>query len=303
MSDVVSAADAARAALASASGGAPVAVVAAIPLGSDSGGARGELPELGEPARGDAAEIVSVPGGAVSRVLVDGAGAVTGALPHASLHDAAVRLAAQALASPGSEALVEAVTAGGAEYLLYAEAHRPPEQLVIVGAGHIAVPLAALGSMLEFRVTVLDDREEFATTDRFAAGVNVKRADFESDPFAGVEVGAGTYLALVTRGHRWDFDCLHRLLVAGVEPRYIGMVGSRRRVRAAFHALLDVGVPRAALARIHAPIGLEIGAETPAEIAVSIAAEMVAVRRGAGAGATDSISARERVLDRFLKEG
>ncbi|MGH7507610.1 MAG: XdhC family protein, partial [Longimicrobiales bacterium] len=133
--------------------------------------------------------------------------------------------------------------------------------------------------------------------DRFPAEATVLRTDFESDPFAALTIGAGSYVALVTRGHRFDFDCLRRLLEAGEVPRYIGMIGSRRRVRAAFRALLTAGFPRNVLAKVRAPIGVEIGAETPEEIAVSIAAELIAVRRGVD---IETIAGRERVLDRLL---
>ncbi|HSJ26373.1 MAG TPA: XdhC family protein [Longimicrobiales bacterium] len=288
MSDVVTPADAAHAVLAVAAGGPAIAVAAAVD-----------------------------PAGTVERIIVGADGIVRGRIRNASLHEAAVRRARQALAS-GDDPGVETIHVGDTAWLLYVESHHPPEQLIIVGAGHIAVPLAHLGVLLDFQVTVLDDREEFATADRFDAAVTVRRADFAADPFAGVEITDRSYIALVTRGHRWDFDCLRRLVSGGpasgadgsatgasgpasggAQPRYIGMVGSRRRVRAAFHALLEAGVPRSVLAGIHAPIGVEIGAETPAEIAVSISAELVAVRRGRD---SDSISVREQVLDRFLKE-
>jgi xanthine dehydrogenase accessory factor len=269
VSDVVTPADAAHAVLEVAAGAPPVVIAAAVSSGGD-----------------------------VARLVIRGDDTL-GTLPHAALAEAALRIARDVLAG-GEAVVVQPVDAAGEQWLLYVEAHFPPEHLVIVGAGHIAVPLAHLGALLDFRVTVLDDREEFATSERFDAGVAVLRTDFEGDPFAGIAIDSRTYLALITRGHRWDFDCLHRLLAARVRPRYIGMVGSRRRIRAAFQALLDGGVPRSELARIHAPIGLEVGAETPAEIAVSIAAELTAVRRGAAA---DSISAREQVLERFMKEG
>jgi xanthine dehydrogenase accessory factor len=269
VTDVVTPAFAARAILDVAAGAPPLAVAAAV--------------------SGD---------GNVARVIIR-SGDVTGRLQNETLQEAAFRLGRQALGG-GTEPIVESIQADGAQWLLYVEAHFPPEHLVIVGAGHIAVPLAHLGRLAEFRVTVLDDRQEFATGDRFDDAVAVLRTDFATDPFAGVSIDERTYLALVTRGHRWDFDCLQRLLTTGVRPRYIGMVGSRRRIRAAFHALLEGGVPRSELARIHAPIGLEIGAETPVEIAVSIAAELIAVRRGTSG---DSISSREQVLERFLKEG
>ena len=218
---------------------------------------------------------------------------------------AAGSLGDPALDAAAAELAVEAFAHGGA-YLrtleggdVFIETFRPPEPLIIVGAGHIAVPLAALGAQLGFEVTVLDDRDEFARAERFAEDVRVRRAAFEEDPFAGVGIDERTSIALVTRGHRWDFDCLRRLLAADVTPRYIGMIGSRRRARAALGALLEAGVPRARLAAVHAPIGLDIGAETPAEIAVAIAAELVQARRG---GTGEPLTKREQVLERLLPD-
>ena len=229
--------------------------------------------------------------------IVVAEGEVRGGSGDAELDRAAVALAEAA--SGESLPVLRAVEVPAGARVLYVEAHRARESLLVVGAGHIAVPLARLGVELGFRVTVLDDREAFATPERFAPGVRVLRADFERDPFEGVRVDGRSYVALVTRGHRWDYDCLRRLLERPEAPRYIGMIGSRRRVRAAFHALLAEGFTREALSRIHAPIGLDVGAETPEEIAVSIAAELVQVRRGGEAG---SRSRRERVLERLLPE-
>jgi xanthine dehydrogenase accessory factor len=239
--------------------------------------------------------VVSPEAMAGARLIVEQDGAVSGTLGEAELEAIARDLAAEALA--GAEPHSRTVQVSAGERTLYVEAHRATERLLVVGAGHIAVPLAQLGLELGFDVTVLDDREEFATQERFAGGVHVLRADFEADPFAGAVIDGSSYVALVTRGHRWDFDCLRRLLALPTRPRYLGMIGSRRRVRAAFGALLAAGIPREELARIHAPIGLEIRAESPAEIAVSIAAEMVAVRRGAD---VESLSRKERVLERLL---
>lgn len=228
------------------------------------------------------------------RLLVAEDGAELGSLGTSAL-DAAARTLAATLLDAG-----DAVTEVTDGTTLFATPYHPSERLVIVGAGHIAVPLAGLGVRLGFEVLVLDDREEFATAERFPDEAEVSRCDFAADPFAGVRIDTRTYVALVTRGHRWDFDCLQRLVAARARPRYIGMIGSRRRVRAALLALRRAGVPREVLERIRAPIGLEIGAETPEEIAVSIAAEMVAVRRGVG---IESMTTRERVLDRLLPEG
>jgi xanthine dehydrogenase accessory factor len=104
---------------------------------------------------------------------------------------------------------------------------------------------------------------------------------------------------LVTRGHRYDFEALRRLLLGAALPAYVGMVGSRRRVRAALEQLVREGIPRERLLRVHAPIGLDIGAETPEEIALAIMAEIVRVRRG-GTGA--SLRDRERVMERWLRD-
>jgi xanthine dehydrogenase accessory factor len=235
-------------------------------------------------------------GGDGGRVLVHGAGEARGSLGDQLLDEAAVELGESLLSATGPDA-PETTVREVADATLYAEAHRPPGRLFVVGAGHIALPLARLGVLLGFPVVVLDDREGFATAERFPDATRVLRTDF-SDPFADVEPGADDFVVLVTRAHRYDFDCLHGLVDRSAPPRYIGMVGSRRRVRAAFRALLDAGVARDRLAPVHAPIGVDIGAETPEEIAVAIAAELVAARRGATAGG--SLRDRERVVERWL---
>ena len=181
---------------------------------------------------------------------------------------------------------------------LFAQLHALAEPLIIFGAGHIAVPLAETAHRLGFSVTVLDDRDEFAHPARFLADVDVKTLDFD-DPLRDVVIDERTYVILLTRAHKYDFDCLRTLLAQPVQPRYIGMIGSKRRVRAAFKALLDGGVSRTLLSSVHAPVGIEIGAETPAEIAISIAAQLIQVRRGFD---TNSKASDARVLERMLPE-
>ncbi len=237
-----------------------------------------------------------------ARLLLSETGAVTGTLGDAALDAAALEAARARLAS--AEAGTQELQVGGEAVRVFLEAHLPPDELLIVGAGHIAVPLARIGGLLGFRVTVLDDREEFATEERFPEAALVLRADM-ANPFGDVRIGRRSYVVLVTRAHKYDFDCLSSLIArtdaGSPEPRYIGMIGSRRRVRAAFEALLGAGVPRARLARVHAPVGLEIGAETPEEIAVSIAAEIVRVRRGQ-TGSCAPRSEQEQVLSRLVPE-
>lgn len=152
-----------------------------------------------------------------------------------------------------------------------------PAQLVIVGAGHIAVPLARLGGLLEFRVTVLDDRPEFATSARFpdAAGIVVGAY---GETLASMDIGPESYVVLVTRGHVHDQACLEVMLQR--KAAYVGMIGSRSRVRTVMRHLADEGYPTEDLQCVHAPIGLDLGARTPAEIALAIMAEIISVRRG-----------------------
>jgi xanthine dehydrogenase accessory factor len=225
-----------------------------------------------------------------------GAAPVThGGLGPAELDEDAAALLDEALGDlRAREGLRE--TSGGVE--LYVEIRRPVRELVVVGAGHIAQPMAHLGALLGYRVTVLDDRPDFATRERFPDADRLIRADF-SDPFADVAIHERSHLLLVTRGHKYDYECLVRALRADPPPAYIGMIGSRRRVRATYVQLLDEGVDRALIDRIYAPVGLDIGAETPEEIAVAVAAELVRLERG---GSGRSLKDVERVAERFFGE-
>ena len=220
-----------------------------------------------------------------------------GTLGSAALDAAALAAAREALAA-AAHAGTRVLEADGIRCTVYLEPHRPRPELVIVGAGHIARPLCAVGALLGFRVVVLDDRPEFATRERFPEADEVLRADF-ADPFREVPIHGGTHLVLVTRGHKYDFEALRGLLLGPEAPAYVGMVGSRRRVRAALEQLVLEGIPRDRLAAVHAPIGLDVGAETPEEIAVSIAAEIVLIRRG---GTGVPLRDRERVAERWLKD-
>ena len=227
------------------------------------------------------------------RMLVEADGC-RGSLGDAELDRKAMALARTMLVGKGGTGARE-VTVAGTMYTLYFEPFRPPPELLIVGAGHIARPLCRIGAMLGFRVTVLDDRPEFATRERFPEAERVIRADF-ADPFRDTPLGSQSHLVLVTRGHRYDYDALRDALRRPVELPYVGMVGSRRRVRAALEQLAQDGIPPDRLHEIHTPIGLDIGAETPAEIAVAIAAEIVRARRGRTGV---SLRERERVVERW----
>jgi xanthine dehydrogenase accessory factor len=270
-------AEAASAVLAALRGGEPVAVVTMIDVEGDDGT--------------DASAVVG------SRMLVWHHRSA-GTFGDPALDALAGAAAREAIAAPGA-AFSRRIASATLAATVYVEAHGPPPELVIVGAGHIAQPLSRLGRTLGFRVTVLDDRPEFATRERFPDADRVVRADF-ADPFRDVSIDPATHLVLVTRGHKYDYDALRYALRQPIAPAYVGMVGSRRRVRAALQELAAEGIPRDRLLRINAPIGLDIGAETPEEIAIAIAAEIVRLRRG-GTGA--SLRDRARVVERWIENG
>jgi xanthine dehydrogenase accessory factor len=244
------------------------------------------------------AVVISTPPGAESLLgarLLLGEGVSEGDIPHPQLDEAARAATAAALAGEGARTLKVETDSGA--FTLFVEAFRPPPALIIVGAGHIAMPLCQLGALLGFRVVVLDDRPAFATEERFPEAQQVLRVDF-GDPFARVPLGAESHLVLVTRGHKYDYEALLHVLRRPVQPAYIGMVGSRRRVRATFEQLAREGIAAERMAAVRSPIGLDVGAETPAEIAVAIAAELVQVRRG---GSGRPLRDVERVFERWIE--
>ena len=180
---------------------------------------------------------------------------------------------------------------------VYIELHGPPARMVIVGAGHIAIPLSRLGDMLGLRVEVLDDRTDFANRDRFPEASAVRVIDFR-DPFADTPLAPHDHVVLVTRGHSFDYECLARLLRMTSPPHYIGMIGSRRRVRATHEQLLRDGFTPEEMSRVRAPVGLDLGGQTPVEIAVAVAAEIIMFHAG-GTGAP--LVEKERVVERFFR--
>ena len=153
-----------------------------------------------------------------------------------------------------------------------------PHQLIIVGAGHIAQPLSNMAAGLGMTVTVVDDRAEFATAERFPSANRITVGPY-AEALSQVSLDLDTFVVLVTRGHTHDQACLE--LVLGSNARYIGMIGSKRRVRTVLNRLESLGYDPTLLKSVYAPVGLAIGAETPAEIATSILAEIVAVARNA----------------------
>lgn len=172
---------------------------------------------------------------------------------------------------------------------LYFEVLSRPPRMVIVGAGHIAVPLARLGRLLDFHVIVLDDRPEYASAERFPEADEILVGPYR-ETLAGVTVDSDTYIVLVTRGHVHDQACLEQVLDSAAP--YVGMIGSKRRVQTVMARIKSEGATTGRLARVYAPVGIDIGSQTPAEIALAIAAEIVNVRRG---GRAPSLGLKERL--------
>ena len=160
---------------------------------------------------------------------------------------------------------------GGVSYLPHLQRCR----LLIVGAGHVGQKVAELAADVDFDVWIVDDREEYCNPARFPQAQRLIVGPIDT-ALSGLDVGPNTFCLIVTRGHNHDEEALYHL--AETTARYVGMIGSKRKIKLIFEDLLAEGVSRAALERVRAPLGLEIGSQTVAEIAISIVAELIAHR-------------------------
>ena len=166
------------------------------------------------------------------------------------------------------------VTIGGRTYT---RLFQPRERLILAGGGNVSQYLCQIGAMLGFAVTVIDDRPDFASASRFPEASEVICGSY-MQTLKELQLGERDYIAVITRGHQDDMDCL-RVILSGTQPRYVGLMGSQGRADDTREILEKEGFSRSQVAHIHAPIGIPIQAQTPQEIAVSIAAEMVRIRR------------------------
>jgi xanthine dehydrogenase accessory factor len=166
----------------------------------------------------------------------------------------------------------------GGQLEVFIEPVEPRPRAFLFGAGHISLSLSRLASMAGFEVTVADDRDTYASPERFPEASAVLAAPYE-DIFPSLEINASSYLVIVTRGHRDDMRVLR--WAVSTPAAYIAMIGSRRKVLSVVRELEKEGLPHSAFERVNSPMGLDIGAVTPEEIAVSVVAEMIAVRRRA----------------------
>jgi xanthine dehydrogenase accessory factor len=235
-----------------------------------------------------------------ARLLIAEGGAIAGGtLGDSMLDEAAARYAVTVLTDDRKEIVVagfgELAAAGEVDPSLarerfgdvrvLVEISRPPLELVICGGGHVGQAVAKAGQLLDFNVTVIDDRADFAARDKFPdPQVRLIADDFVA-ALRSLRITPATHVVIVTRGHRHDEICLQTVI--DQPARYIGMIGSRRRTTTIRERLRREGVAPELLRRVRAPIGLDIGALTPEEIALAILAEIVQVRRG-GTGAPKS---------------
>jgi len=244
---------------------------------------------IAEGRRGALATIIGVtgstPGKESAKLLVRDDGSTVGTVGGGCTESDIWRLAMEVLATerPVRERFrLTAATAAetgllcGGEFEVYIEPIGNPT-VTIFGAGHIAQALVPLLSSLEYRTTVIDDRETFAHPDRFPLASDVRVRDLGAC-MDGVPQGPNSYLIIVTRGHQHDETVLEQAIAT--TAGYIGLIGSRGKIGAIFKNLRRRGATEEHLERVHAPIGLPLGSKSPEEIAISIAAELIAHRRG-----------------------
>ena len=188
----------------------------------------------------------------------------------------------------------QAVGSCGATLELFIEVLYPEPRLIIAGAGNVAQALTRLAISLDFRIVVVDDRRDLADPQAFSEKVQLTFGDIPQT-IRELEPDEASWIVIVTRGHHLDKDALRAALET--HARYVGMIGSPGKIKNIFRDLLKEGIPHERLAQVHSPIGLDLGAETPDEIALSIAAEMVMLRKN-GSGA--SLMTMHNFLDELV---
>jgi xanthine dehydrogenase accessory factor len=205
------------------------------------------------------------------RMAVTSAGRATGTLGDLSLDARAVEAATEQLSQGPAKVLRV-----DDEHDLLIEPVIPRPHLVIAGGGHVAKALARQAQLLDYDVTVLEDRPEYANRERFDGATVINAGVAESIPT--LAYGPQTFLVIATRGHKMDAECV--LAAARTDARYIGLLGSRRKTILIADMLRDAGVPAERLSAIHAPVGLDLGGRSPAEIALAVLAEITQLRYG-----------------------
>ena len=244
----------------------------------------------------------SIPSHESSRMLVRGDGSIAGKIGGGCVEADVWAAAQDVIRSERSRKMIfnlnheagyDAGLICGGTLEIFVEPILPQPRLYIFGGGHVSLALARTAHLAGFAIGVVDDRETFANASRFPMAMDIFTS--YENAFERLHPCAATYIVIVTRGHKEDMRVLEWAIAT--LARYIGMIGSRRKVIEIYKALENQGVPGERLERVHAPVGLEIGALTPEEIAVSITAELIAVRRNA----TENADLRHMKLERNAK--
>lgn len=206
------------------------------------------------------------------RIFVETGGRARGVLGDGALDERARAAAADALRQGTARTI-----ALDEEHELLVEPVLSKPRLVVVGGGHVGLAIARMAVLLDYDVAVIEDRTEFATRERFPDGVEVMHADMV-EALDTMEIGWNTFIVVATRGHKLDSHALRAAVKT--EARYVGLLGSKRKTILIEKMLRDEGVSEERLREVHAPIGLDLGGRTPAEIALAILAELSAERFG-----------------------
>jgi xanthine dehydrogenase accessory factor len=221
-----------------------------------------------------------------AKMLVRADGSILGTIGGGSLEAQVIKEAIKVIGQGKPKQLHSSLTAKeveadgmlcGGEVEVFIEPILTPPTLYIFGGGHISLSLARMSKPLGFKITVIDDRAEFANANRFPEADATIAEDF-SKSFSRLKIDKSSYIVIVTHNHQYDDMVLE--WAVGTKAKYIGMIGSQRKNKAVFtHLVAKKGITKEQLARVHAPIGVAINAQTPEEIAVSILAEIIKVRR------------------------
>ena len=229
---------------------------------------------------------VSGPGNIGSKLVIQEDGATVGSLSDPELDSIVMDHAARFLSGREVTRMFSVSDfapdfPSARETSLLFERLQPAPRLVICGAGHVGASLARLAAFAGYQTTLIDDRAEFVKREKFSEKQIdlVLTDDWSSAVRDAIGNGRGVSVAVVTRGHNEDEQCMRAIVPAN--PDYVGLIGSKRRTSIVIERLREAGIPDEQLRNIHAPIGLDIGAVTPEEVALAILAEIVAERRGA----------------------
>jgi xanthine dehydrogenase accessory factor len=230
---------------------------------------------------GGRAAVLAVPlDGSNRRVVVTDGGILHGTLGAAALDEAVARVASAVMA--GGASGVQSIAGVDGPHRFYLEHHAPATTLVIFGATHVAMALVSLAAVLGLRTVVVDGRERFATRARFPQADDLM-VGMPSEIAERLPLGASTLVVLLSHDYKYDLPVLRKVLAS--DAAYVGLLGNARRGRALLEFLAAEGVSGDELARVRVPVGLDIGARTAEEIALSVLAEALAVQRGRAGGA------------------